>query len=125
MHTPLADLTFTSASGAKVKLAGIMPMIILLVDGCACEPLISGLAAAVPPGVKIVPVATTANKTATGDPTNVIRLADPAGTLRARFGNGVLDGKATAIVLKAPDTVVAHLQHVTSVTEIKPLDPES
>jgi hypothetical protein len=37
----------------------------------------------------------------------------------------VLDGKATAIVLKAPDAVVAHLQHVTSVTEIKPLDPES
>jgi hypothetical protein len=124
MHTPLADLTFTSANGTKIKLANLMPMIILLVDGCACEPLINGVAGAVPPGVKVVPVSTTATREAT-DPSNVVRLADRDGTLRARFGDGTPDGKATVIVLKPPDKIVARIQHVTSPTQVVPLDPES
>jgi hypothetical protein len=124
MHTPLADLTFPTATGVKIRLASLMPMIVLLVDGCACEPLISGVAGAVPPGVKVVPVSTSATPQA-NDPANVVRLADREGTLRARLGNGTLDGKATVIVLKAPDTIVARIQHVTSPTQVEPLDPES
>jgi hypothetical protein len=55
----------------------------------------------------------------------VVRLADRDGTLRARFGDGTPDGKATVIVLKPPDKIVARIQHVTSPTQVVPLDPES
>jgi hypothetical protein len=138
-HTALTELTFRNSAGQMVRLADLMPMIILLVDGCSCQPLITGLSQAVPPGVKVVPVtasgagqssgnaAPSAGATSSGtpspDPANVVRLIDPAGTLRARFNAPAPDGKATAVVLSKTGTIVATIPHASAFTDIKPLNP--
>src|SRR5262249_18369500 len=122
LHTPVSDLTFTNSLGEKVQMATLQPMIVLLVDGCDCQRLVTSLAAAVRTGVHVVPV-TSATMNSANDPANVVRLADPAGTLRARFGSGTPDGKATAIVISQAGKVVATVPHAASVNDITPLNP--
>jgi hypothetical protein len=122
MHTPLNDLTFANSLGDKVRMGTLLPMIVLLVDGCDCQRLITGVANAVPKGVRVVPVASSATMPA-GDPANVVRLADPAGTLRARFGDGTSDGTATAVVVSSGGKVVVTVPHAASAADIKPLNP--
>jgi len=124
LKTPFNDLAFTTSAGDRVRVGDIVPTVFLLVDGCACGPLVSSVSGAVPPGVRVVPVTTGAPAQAGTDPTNVLRLVDSAGTLRARFpANTAPDGSATAIVVSKTGTIVAAIPHVTSVADIKPLNP--
>ncbi len=124
MITSVPDLTFAGASGERVRLGDVLPVIFLLVDGCDCGKLISGVAGAVPPGVHVIPVTKVAPHPPTNDAANVVRVEDPAGTLRARFAaDSKIDGSAGAIVVDSRGTVVAANPHVTQVSDVKPLDP--
>ncbi len=122
LHTPLSSLTFNRPGGTPVRLGDLTPMVLLLVDGCNCQQLVTDVAGAVHSGVKVVPVASTATATPS-DPANVVRLADPAGTLRARYAGRTPDGTAGAVVVDSKGTVLATVPHATKVGDIKPLDP--
>jgi hypothetical protein len=81
---PIADVTLADASGARVTVNGVLPAVLLLVDGCDCEDLIASIAAAAPPPVTIVPIAPSA-PCAVGTAKNVHCLADPNGTILQRY----------------------------------------
>ena len=81
---PISEVTLADASGARVTLNGVLPAVLLLVDGCDCADLIASIAAATPPPVTIVPIAATA-PCEVGAEKNVHCLADPNGTILQRF----------------------------------------
>jgi hypothetical protein len=124
LKSPIPDLTFVTARGDQVRVGDVVPLVFLMVDGCDCQPLIDSVATAAPPGVRIVPITAGTPSHASPDPTNVLRLEDPAGTLRARFPtNASPDGTATAVVINGSGNVVAAIPHVKSAADIKPLNP--
>ncbi len=81
---PIAEVTLADASGARVTLNGVLPAVLLLVDGCDCADLIASIAEEAPPLITIVPVAQTA-PCAVGTAKNVHCLADPNGTILQRY----------------------------------------
>jgi hypothetical protein len=81
---PISDVTLADASGARVKLTGVLPAVLLLVDGCECADLIASIAELAPPPVTIVPIAHEA-PCAVGTAKNVHCLADPNGTILQRY----------------------------------------
>ncbi|MGC5050324.1 hypothetical protein ACLQ2S_02540 [Micromonospora sp. DT48] len=79
---PLPALDLVDAGQSPVPLRGLLPVVVLLVDGCACPEQVAQAATAAPPGVTVVTVAGAVPRAAPAD-TRVRALADPAGGLRA------------------------------------------
>ncbi|MDG4794316.1 hypothetical protein [Micromonospora sp. WMMD1082] len=77
---PALDLVDTGQS--PVPLRGLLPAVVVLVDGCACPERIIEAAAVAPAGVTVVMVAGSRPEAAPAG-TQVRTLADPAGGLRA------------------------------------------
>ena len=104
--TALEDLTFVDSTGLRVQLGDLLPAVILLVDGCICTELVFDTAATLPPGVRVVAVATTAPNLA-GAGSAVHSLADPQGLLRSRYaqGTGPAQNSATALMVSRGGTV--------------------
>jgi len=116
--TSLTELTLSDARGAQVKFGSLLPAVVLMVDGCACDRLITDLAAVTPSSVTIIPVGRTAPHL-TGVPTNVRALSDPDGALRARLAaDDPTDSAATAVLLDANATVTATVARVDSTDDI-------
>jgi hypothetical protein len=82
---PLADISLPDASGKLVRLADVLPALLLLVEeNCDCADLIRAIAAAAPPVVTVVPVSTRAT-CPVGTEKKVLCLADPTGTIIGRY----------------------------------------
>jgi hypothetical protein len=81
---PLAAVTLTDASGSRVRLKDVLPALLLMVEDCDCDELISDIAASAPKLITVVPVSTKA-VCAVGTEKNVRCLADPGGVVTGRF----------------------------------------
>jgi hypothetical protein len=116
----LADLSLPDANGAQVRFGTLLPAVVLLVDGCACDRLVTDLAATLPAGVALIPVGKSPPKL-TGVPVNVHALGDPDGALRARLGpDNTADTTATAVLVDKSATVTATIDPVDSTDDVKP-----
>jgi hypothetical protein len=135
----LPDLTLLDSAGAPVRIRDAAPAVIMFVDGCACEWLVSDMAAAVDPRVSVLvvttpdPVASTSATpgtalpsrvgTATSGPPGVrVRtLVDPAGALRAAVpGLPSGAGRGAVLLVSADWAVVRVLPAPLSVADLKP-----
>ncbi|MGE5830254.1 MAG: hypothetical protein ACM30G_18105 [Micromonosporaceae bacterium] len=113
----ITEYALGDGAGHLVRLAELLPAVVLLVDGCACHALIGATAGAVPGRVRVVPVAQTAPVIADA-PANVVALADPAGRLRARFAPGPTTGAATAVLVPEGGTIQAIVPAVRTVNDL-------
>lgn len=106
--TRLADLVFTDAADSRIRLGGLFPAVILLVDDCLCDPLVLDVADAAPAGVTVVAVGRTP-PVLIDPPFNVRALADPDRILQNRYGATAATPSASAAsgVGTAPATPLA------------------
>ncbi|GGO12543.1 hypothetical protein [Micromonospora parathelypteridis] len=96
----LPALDLVDESEAPVPLRGLLPAVIILVDGCPCPERVADALAAAPAGVSVVTVA--GGRTVPPPPSNqrqVRALADPAGGLRSFLGQPVRPGALTALLV--------------------------
>jgi hypothetical protein len=83
-----------AATNKAINLQSETPAVILILDGCACDALISQTAAEAPQDVHVVIVDKIAPVVPAGDQSKVIALVDSQQALRATYGPGV-DRNAT------------------------------
>ncbi len=96
----LPALDLVDAEDAPVPLRGLLPAMIILLDGCPCPDRVDEALAAAPSGVSVVTV--TGGRTAPAGPTTQRQahaLADPAGGLRSFLGQPARPGAATALLV--------------------------
>lgn len=102
----LPALDLVDAGQAPVPLRGLLPAMIILLDGCPCPDRVADVLTAAPAGVSVVTVS--GGRTAPAPPTNrpqVRALADPAGGLRSFLGQPARPGVATALLVDRAGTV--------------------
>ncbi|MCX5068010.1 hypothetical protein OOJ91_19390 [Micromonospora lupini] len=111
----LPALDLVDASQAPVPLRGLLPAMIILVDGCPCPERVVEAAAAAPHGVAVITVA--GGRTVETPPAaNGVRtLADPAGGLRAFVGQAARPGTLTALLVDRAGVVTRVLPDLGSV----------
>ncbi|MEH1165718.1 hypothetical protein V6V47_10065 [Micromonospora sp. CPCC 205539] len=102
---PAMDLV--DAGQTPVPLRGLLPAMIILVDGCTCPDRVTEAVAAAPPGVAVLTVAGGRTVAATPPtPGRTVRaLADPTGGLRAFLGQPSRADTATALLVDRTGTV--------------------
>ncbi|MBQ1018246.1 hypothetical protein KBX71_10280 [Micromonospora sp. D93] len=96
----LPALDLVDADDEPVPLRGLLPAMIILLDGCPCPDRVSDALAAAPAGVAVVTV--TGGRTGPGGPTTQRQahaLADPAGGLRSFLGQPARPGAAAALLV--------------------------
>lgn len=120
----LAGVTLL-ADGREMALGSRLPAVVLLVDNCSCEALVTQVAAATEDGVNVLAVGREAPTIEGGDP-RVYALGDPAGLLRARVVSTVTpqEGTATAMLVDRRGEVVAVIPGVRDVGAIRPVLPK-
>ncbi|MFC4019802.1 hypothetical protein ACFOW4_17920 [Micromonospora sp. GCM10011542] len=97
----LPALDLVDVGQKPVPLRGLLPAMIILVDGCPCPDRVAEAVAASPDGVAVVTVAggpTVAARPPTTGPA-ARALADPAGGLRSFVGPPAGPGTATALLV--------------------------
>lgn len=102
----LPALDLVDADQAPVPLRGLLPAMIILLDGCPCPDRVSDALAAAPDGVSVVTV--TGGRTVPAGPTGrrqARALADPAGGLRSFLGQPARPGTAAALLVDRAGTV--------------------
>ncbi|SCF35288.1 hypothetical protein [Micromonospora mirobrigensis] len=118
---PLPALDLVGPDQRPVPLRGLLPAVILLVDGCACAERVTEAAVAAPAGVTVVTVvgkhAAGPTPTAPGPP--VLALADPAGGLRAFLRLPVPTGRATALLVDRYGTLTEVVPQVGTVEDYR------
>ncbi|RIV32624.1 hypothetical protein [Micromonospora radicis] len=119
--TPLTDrllpaLDLVDAGQAPVPLRGLLPAAVLLVDGCPCPERVTEAAAAAPPGVNVVTVASTSPRAAPSD-SRVRALADPAGGLRAFLHLPAQPEAMTVLLADRSGRIVLVLPEVDSIAD--------
>ncbi|MEU7585967.1 hypothetical protein AB0A95_06665 [Micromonospora sp. NPDC049230] len=96
----LPALDLVDAAQEPVPLRGLLPAMIILVDGCPCPGRIGEAAAAAPAGIVVITVA--GGRTVAPPPPGdrgIRALADPAGGLRSFLGQPVRPGTLTALLV--------------------------
>ncbi|MFE9192157.1 hypothetical protein ACFYL6_21385 [Micromonospora sp. NPDC007208] len=112
----LPALDLVDADDAPVPLRGLLPAMIILLDGCPCPDRVTDALAAAPAGVSVVTV--TGGRTAPAGPTTGRRaraLADPAGGLRSFLGQPARPGTAAALLVDRTGTVTRVLPELGTV----------
>jgi len=130
--TALPALELIGSDGQAVPLRGQLPAVILLVDGCDCESLVTDTIAAVRPEIAVVTV-TNARAAATAGvgtpPTGatpqaqgktVRALQDPSGTVRSQLKLGRADGTAAVLLVNRTGSIVRTFQRIATVEDLKP-----
>lgn len=116
----LADLALPDPAGTPVRVGTLLPAVVLMIDGCACDRLVADLAATLPAGVALIPVGRVTPRL-TGVPLNVHALGDPDGALRARLGIDDRTGTAAiAVLLDRSASVTAIIPTVDSTDDVRP-----
>jgi hypothetical protein len=128
----LPALELVGTDGQTVPLRGQLPAVILLIDGCDCDGLVSDTIAAVRPEVAVVTVTsaramatagvgtppTGATPQAQGKTVRVLR--DPSGTARSELKLGKADGTAAALLVDKGGTIVQTLPRIAAIDALKP-----
>ncbi|MBG6101068.1 hypothetical protein IW249_001482 [Micromonospora vinacea] len=112
----LPALDLVDADDAPVPLRGLLPAMIILLDGCPCPDRVTDALAAAPAGVSVVTVSP--GRTAPARPTierQARALADPAGGLRSFLGQPARPGTATALLVDRAGTVTRVLPDLGTV----------
>jgi len=125
----LPALDLFGADGRAVPILGQLPAVILLTDGCACEPLVADTIDAVPREVTVVTVTATRASAGGTPPTGaapqaqgkkVQALHDPAGNARRQLKLGQPDGTAAALLVARGGSIVRTVPRLASVEDIRP-----
>jgi hypothetical protein len=122
LTTPLTDLRLLTAAGRLVRIGDVLPVVILLVDGCLCDALISGVAAAAPAGVRVLAVA--AGTVPSGSASGVTWLDDPGGSLYARFFSSLRSPPshhANVLEIASSGAVSRTIPYVARVGDVTPI----
>lgn len=118
---PLPALDLVDARQSPVPLRGLVPAMIILVDGCPCPDDVATAAALAPTGVTVVTVA--ADRPAPAPPlpagTTLRPLADPAGGLRAFLHLPSRPGAATALLVDRAGVLVAVVPEIRSAEDYR------
>ncbi len=112
----LPALDLVDAGQSPVPLRGLLPAVVLLVDGCPCPELVADTALAAPAGVTVVTVASKRPR-AVPTGTEVRALADPAGGLRAFLQQPPRPETATALLADRTGRVVLMVAETASVSD--------
>ena len=122
---PLPALDLVDAARSPVPLRGLLPALIVLVEGCACGTELAEAAAAAPKGVTVVTVDTDPAVRVPTPPVRVdIRaLADPAGGLRGFLQLPARPGVATAALIDREGLVVKVVSEIRSAYDYRANDP--
>jgi hypothetical protein len=116
---PTAELTLIGARNQTVRLGTLLPAVILLVDGCACDALVLDTVATVSAGISVIAVGTTA-PILPGVPATVFRLADPAGALRGRyFPNSARASAASVIMIDSSGVALSIIQAARTIDDLR------
>ncbi|MEU1585907.1 hypothetical protein [Micromonospora sp. NPDC005710] len=113
---PLPALDLVDADNAPVPLRGLLPAMIILLDGCPCPDRVTDALAAAPVGVSVVTV--TGGRTPPVGPSidpQARALADPAGGLRSFLGQPARPGTVTAVLVDRTGTVARVLPDLRTV----------
>ncbi|MCX4389109.1 hypothetical protein OG777_19555 [Micromonospora peucetia] len=117
---PLPALDLVDAGQSPVPLRGLVPMMIILVDGCSCPDDVATATALVPAGVTLVTVAGDRPLRFTPPPGASVRaLADPAGGLRAFLHLPATPGVATALLVDRAGVLVKVVPEVRSAEDYR------
>ena len=108
----LPALDLVDASGAVVPLRGLLPAVIILTDGCVCEPELAAAVDAAPSGVTIVEV--TSGRSMPSPPPHrppavasaVRRLADPVSELHNFLQAAAPAGTGAALLVTRSGQVI-------------------
>ncbi|GIJ21801.1 hypothetical protein [Micromonospora lutea] len=112
---PLPALDLVDGGQSPVPLRGLLPVVVLLVDGCACPDQVAEAATAAPPGVTVVTVAGARPRAAPAG-TQVRTLADPAGGLRAFLHVPASQDGVTALLADRTGRIILIVPKVASIT---------
>ncbi|MEH1099726.1 hypothetical protein [Micromonospora sp. CPCC 205561] len=116
---PLPALDLVDAGQSPVPLRGLVPAMIVLVDGCACPDEVAAAAALAPSGVTVVTVAGTAPVAPGAAGAGVRSLADPAGGLRAFLHLPARPGAATALLVDRAGVLVKVVPEIRSAEDYR------
>ncbi|MEH1016463.1 hypothetical protein V6U90_25575 [Micromonospora sp. CPCC 206060] len=114
----LPALELTDDRQEPVSLRGLLPAVIILLDGCTCTEQVGSAAAAVPAGVSVVTVVSDGRVPAPAG-TGVRSLGDPAGALRAFLQLPARPGTATALLVDRSGQVVRVVPEVGPAEEYR------
>ncbi|MEU6078035.1 hypothetical protein [Micromonospora sp. NPDC047074] len=120
---PLPALDLVDAEQSPVPLRGLVPAMIILVDGCACPDAVASAAALAPTGVTVVTVAgarAVPLSPPPGGAATVRALADPAGGLRAFLRLPARPGVATALLVDRAGVLVRVVPEIRSADDYRP-----
>lgn len=117
----LPALDLLDPGGRAVAVRSLLPAVLLLVEGCACDGLIADTAAAAPDGVSVLVVGASAPTlpASVGDSGKVRPLADPASELRSTLHLPPRTPKAGVLVVAVTAHVVLTLPAVSSVEQFR------
>ncbi|MFG1889502.1 hypothetical protein ACGFIR_16720 [Micromonospora sp. NPDC049051] len=118
---PLPALDLVDAGQSPVPLRGLVPAMIILVDGCPCPDDVTTAAALAPAGVTIVTVADDRPVRVTSPPggATVRPLADPAGGLRAFLHLPAPAGATTALLVDRSGVLVGVVPEIRSAEDYR------
>ncbi|MFG2063364.1 hypothetical protein ACGFIK_18330 [Micromonospora sp. NPDC048871] len=112
----LPALDLVDAGQSPVPLRGLLPALVLLVDGCACPHRVIEAVAAAPVGVTVVTVGAQSPPAAPAG-TQVRALGDPAGGLRAFLHLPARPDTVTALLADRTGRIALVVSEVGSVTD--------
>ncbi|MFV2099546.1 hypothetical protein [Micromonospora sp. LOL_024] len=113
---PLPALDLVDVEQSPVALRGLLPAVVLLVDGCVCPGAVAEAAAMAPAGVNVVTVAG-AHPRAAPTGTRVRALADPAGGLRAFLRLPASQRTVTALLADRSGRITLVLPELDSIAD--------
>ncbi|MEU4644234.1 hypothetical protein [Micromonospora sp. NPDC023814] len=118
---PLPALDLVDAGQSPVPLRGLLPAMIILVDGCTCPEDVATAAALAPAGVTVVTVAEDRPVRVSPPPAGatVRPLADPAGGLRAFLHLPPRPGVAAALLVDRAGILVTVVPEVRSAEDYR------
>ncbi|MEV1144418.1 hypothetical protein [Micromonospora sp. NPDC049799] len=118
---PLPALDLVDATRSPVPLRGLLPALIVLVDGCACATELADAASTAPDGVTVVTVDTHPAVRVPAPPVraDVRALADPAGGLRGFLQLPARPGVATAVLVDRDGLVVKVVPEIRSAEDYR------
>jgi len=119
----LPALDMVGEDGGVVSLRGLLPAVIILIDGCTCADEVTVAVQAVPAGVTVV--ALTGDRAAASPATKPVpsgaaplrSLADPAGELRKSLHLAPHPGTAAALLVARSGQILRTVPALTSVAD--------
>jgi hypothetical protein len=119
--TSVPDVTLHEAAGPPVRLRELLPAVVLLVDGCACAPLIADTAKAVDAQVTVLVVGRTLPVLPASLPQgrDVRAVTDAGGALHTAFGGSPGSAGVTALLINRAGGIVTEVPDVLGVENFR------